>query len=151
MTTKESVLEALAKQKNVDKSAEAIAIKTEWLLALKNLFDQITLWSKEAVDRKLLEIKEGQVAIQEERIGAYYAPSCEFITPAGIRVHILPKARFVVGSIGRVDWESPPNEVILVRKNGNNWQFAELDAPCGWRYTPLTEESFWEMLGNMIG
>jgi hypothetical protein len=151
MTSKQTVLDSLEKQKNAEWSDEVAAIKKEWLTSLDRLFGKISEWLRDAAERKLLEVKPGQIGVREERLGGYFAPSCDIVAPSGITLRIVPTARFIVGANGRVDLLCPPNEAILVRKNGDDWAFAELDAPRGWRFIPLTEESFWEVLGKLVG
>jgi hypothetical protein len=151
MTTKESILQALKHQKQNEESADIVELKNEWIQALRYLFSQFENWLKDAVEQQLLQVRFDQRGFQEERIGTYVAPVMDIVTPAGIRVHVAPRARFVVGAMGRVDVESPPNRAIVIRTDKGRWQIAELDAPRGWRYKDLSEETFWDMLGRLIG
>jgi hypothetical protein len=149
MSAKTTVLESLRRQKELAETEDAQTLRNEWLADLKALIDQLKGWLAEAIDQKLLTIKEERTVIREERIGSYYAPNLTIVAPSGFSVQITPKARFVAGAEGRVDLESPAIKEILVRNKAGQWQLAE-PSNNGWTFRSLTEESFWVALGRLI-
>jgi hypothetical protein len=150
MTTKQQVFDTLRHLKNGHKPQDMAAITSEWRSALGRLFDRLQSWLHDAVDQNLLTVRGGQRAFQEERLGEYTAPVLVISTPGGIDVQIAPRARFAAGTIGRVDLECLPKKYVMVRKEVDEWEIVELDPHQGWRFRPLTEESFWDVLGKLI-
>jgi hypothetical protein len=151
MTIKQAVLEKLRNLKNGDRTPESSKIVADWLDALNKLFQQLQAWLSEAVDQKLLEVHYGQRAFYEEKLGEYTAPVIRIAMSTGIEVKIAPKARFAAGTQGRVDFESIPKKYILILRGDSKWEFIEMDPSQGWRFRPLTEESFWDVLDKLIG
>lgn len=85
----------------------------EWQRALSKLFSNIESWVAPAISEGL-ELKKGEVEIDEEELGKYIAPTLE-LEFEGIRVKIEPVGRLVVGARGRVDVNSPLGVCHLVR------------------------------------
>ena len=69
---------------------------------LTALYRQIAGRLSESVAENLLRLGEVPITITEERIGTYEAPSLKIITPRGEAVHIVSRARIVVGAFGRI-------------------------------------------------
>lgn len=108
-------------------------------------------WLSEAEQEALLSVTEYSISIHEERLGSYDAPALEIITPGGLAVSIRPKARFVVGGMGRVDFGTSSKSRILVRKDRATWQFACLVPAEGrWSFVDLDENSFWQTLNDLM-
>jgi hypothetical protein len=154
MTAKQAVFDLLKQQKQIDQAGKLVDMETvrrEWLEALGALMNTLHSWLKDAVDQQLLRIETTVESLKEERLGPVYtAPALKVITPTDVVVHIRPRARFVVGAHGRVDLECPPKKAMLVRKQPNRWQFADLTSGSAGRIRELTEESFWEVLMDLI-
>jgi hypothetical protein len=150
MPAKEDLLKKLSQQK--DKSAATRPeILAEWRKSLNELFRVFAEWLAEAVAENLLKVGEIPVEIQEEQLGSYDAPSLKIVTPQGVAVYIVPKARIVVGAYGRVDFECSPNRCSLVRTAPDRWQFSNLSpSRGGWSFEDLTEDSFWKVLQYLL-
>ncbi|HQU41285.1 MAG TPA: hypothetical protein PK867_00675 [Pirellulales bacterium] len=153
MTAKEAVLELLKREKEVgDAAAQGVdAIRREWLLALAELMAQIRQWLKAAEQEKLLQVEEYTASLREERLGNYDAPALKIVTPRGFALNVKPKARFVVGGMGRVDLDAMPKLRILVRKDRTTWQVAKQTGEHGfWSFADLDENSFWQALNELM-
>jgi hypothetical protein len=149
MSSKEAVLERLRNLKRGGSDSDA-EIREEWLQAIDGLFKQIQDWLREAVQERLLEVSFSKGIHSDGRLGEYSSPFMLIRSPSGAEIVIDPKSRFLGGMKGRVDIECPPKAAILVRLNDGQWAFAELDPPHGWRYRPLMQDSFWEVLEKML-
>jgi hypothetical protein len=150
MSEKDKVLDQLKKQKQalVAPEPEPKQVVEEWTAELNRLFKDFRSWTKEAEEQGLLEIQEQEVHLEDERLGDYDAPALRIQSPRmGIR--IVPRARYVVGGRGRVDFETPTQRLMLVRTDENKWKFARL---VGHKYetTDLTENSFWKEIGALL-
>lgn len=153
MTAKDAVFELLKRERDRGDTAkqDTEAARREWLLALGDLMAKIRNWLNAAERETLLSVKEYSVSIHEERLGDYDAPALEVVTPGGFVVNIRPKARFVVGGMGRVDLDASPKLRILVRKDRATWQFAKLAPDQGrWSFVDLDENSFWQTLNELM-
>ena len=75
----------------------------------------MTHWLSVAVAQDLVRVDEISVQVTEETLGTYTAPSLKIVTPQDRAIHIVPKARRVVGSFGRVDFQCGPKTTILIR------------------------------------
>jgi hypothetical protein len=156
MTAKDAVLDLLKHQKKqlaANKSESGAAALEDWTKALDQLMTKITAWLKEAEGANLLRLETYSATLEEERFGGkpYAAPALKVVTPGGLTVRITPAARFVVGANGRVDLECAPKKAVLVRKDRNHWQFARLAPQAGgWRFDDLNEDSFWQILGELL-
>jgi hypothetical protein len=149
MSAKEAVLERLRNLKHGGNASDA-EIRQEWLQAIEGLFVQIHDWLRDAVQEKLLDVSFGKGIHSDSRLGEYPSNFMLIRSPSGAEIVIDPKSRFLGGMKGRVDIECPPKGAVLVRMNDGKWAFAELDPPQGWRYRPLTQDSFWEVLEKML-
>lgn len=153
MTSKEAVFELLKKEKDVGDPVkqDPATLRREWCLALNELVGQFREWLRTAESEGLLSVKKFSVRIHELRLGDYEAPALEIVTPRGFAVSIKPKARFVVGGAGRVDFDAAPRLAILIRKDRTHWQFAKLAAEQGqWLFVDLDENSFWKTLNELL-
>lgn len=153
MTAKEAVLELLKREKQVGEAAsqDVEAIRREWLLAIAQLMAQIRQWLKAAEEEKLLQVEEYTATLQEQRLGSYDAPALKIVTPRGFAVNVRPKARLVVGAMGRVDLDAMPKMRILVRKDRATWQVAKQIGEHGlWSFVDLDENSFWQALNELM-
>jgi hypothetical protein len=147
MATKDSVFQLLRQQKE---EARNPPDREEWLSSLKTLMGMLQAWMADAIRQKLFQVEEFPVGIKEEQLGAYYAPGLKVVTPRGETIQIKPRARIVVGSLGRVDMECAPKKAMLVRTRPDHWQFAQLSSQGEWHFEDLTEESFWESVGGLL-
>lgn len=153
MTAKEAVFELLERERDRGGSAQLDleTARREWLLALSELLSLLRKWLNEAERKTLLSIKEYSISIHEERLGSYDAPAMEITTPGGLSVSVRPRARFVVGGMGRVDLSTSSKSRILVRKDRTTWQFARLVSAEGrWSFVDLDENSFWQTLNELM-
>ena len=153
MTAKEAVFELLKRERERGETSKLDVDTThrEWLLALADLMSMFRKWLSSAEQETLLRIKEYTISIHEERLGTYDAPALDIVTPGGVVVSIRPKARIIVGGMGRIDFDAPSRSRILVRKDRTTWQFASLAADRGhWSFLDLDENSFWQTLNELI-
>lgn len=146
---KEALLERLRKQRSAEEAIDVDKLRGEWLASLEELMSRLREWLSTAEKEGLFNLAAERVIRKEDRLGEYEAPALRIETPKGDIIEITPKARYVVGAYGRVDLESPPNKAILVQDSPGHWQFARL-APQGSTYSDLTEETFWEALGELL-
>lgn len=151
MTTKELILEQLRKQKDAVSDEDLQSRKREWLDSLTQLFSTLSEWTREAEAEGLLSRETYDVEIHEEHLGTYSAPALRLKAPSGGTVEIRPRATFITGGDGRVDWEgSAGREATLIRTDAKEWVFAELQASGRWYFRPLNEEYFWEIVGYLL-
>ncbi len=150
MSEKSKVLDQLKTQK---KALGATKLEPEqvlrgWQADLKRLFKNFRTWMKEAEQEGLLEIQQQEVHVEDSKLGKYIAPALRIQSPR-VGIRIVPRARYVVGARGRVDFETPAQRLILLRTDKNQWKFARL---VGHRYetTDLTEDSFWKEIGALL-
>ncbi len=150
MSEKSKVLDQLKDQK---KALGPTKLKSEqelqeWRSDLKRLFEDFRTWMKEAEQLGLLEIQEQEVHLEDDKLGKYDAPALRIQFPR-VGIRIVPRALYVVGAHGRVDFETPTQRLILLRTDENKWKFARL---VGHRYetTDLTEESFWKEIATLL-
>jgi hypothetical protein len=150
MAAKEELFTRLGREKEL-LEAETPEMLEEWRTALTQLFRQFAAWLAEPVAANLLQVDESTIEIQEPGLGEYPVQALKVITPKGDAVHIVPKARMVVGNYGRVDFECSPRRLSLLRREPDRWQFARL-APeqGGWSFQDLSESSFWEALQYVL-
>jgi len=151
MTSRQAVLESLEQMKRLTESEDTARIRSAWLQSIKDLFVKFEGWLQTARDRDLLQVRRGEVALSEERLGDYSAPGLTIAIPGGLTISIVPRARFVAGASGRVDFHFPPREAALLQRTNGDWEFAILDDRLGYRMVPLNEESFWMTIGKLIG
>jgi hypothetical protein len=151
LTKKETVLDRLRRQKAAEGVIDGQAMREEWMDAIHALMSLLGSWLGEAVQEGLFTVNDEVVERTEQRLGTYEVPALRLTTPRGETIRITPKARQVAGGDGRVDLESPPKKLILMRVEPDCWQFARL-APQegGWVTQDLTEESFWQAIGELI-
>lgn len=121
---------------------ENLRIKDEWVLALKELMDQIKQWVNETQQEQALLVQEHSLEKDEHYIGSYTAPALNLIAES-CNVEVLPVGRFAIGSIGRVDVTNHKLSHTLLYSSKKGW--ASLD-----QRKPLTKSLFIELLNNMI-
>lgn len=151
MTVKESVLQTLRKLKDPDTSSDIAADRDEWVQAVDDLFKQFKKWLSDAVKEKLLTIHMTKSHVESDILGTFSVPMMVIRAPSGAEIVIDPKNRFAAGTKGRVDIQRLPKVRNLVRTPENKWAFAELNPPHGWSLRPLTEETFWATIADLIG
>jgi hypothetical protein len=151
-TQKENVLDRLRRQRAAEGTVDRAEILEDWLKSTNALMSLLGGWLHEAEQEGLFTLEDEMIERTEERLGSYHVPSLKLTSPKGETIRIIPRARLVVGSYGRVDLECPPKKSILVRTEPDTWQFARLVPEAGgWATCLLTEESFWEAIGELIG
>ena len=150
MTAKEAVFSLLKREKADEEAGDSYRRKQEWLASLGELTAQLRNWLESAETETLLTVEETQVELREPGFGVYTAPGLQLTTPSGKVIRVIPKGRYVVGAMGRVDLECSPKKEILVR-NEAGWQFARLAAARGrWTFEKFSEDSFWEALNELL-
>ena len=148
---KELVLDRLRRQRIAEGTIDVIGLREEWLTAISDLMSRLGGWLSEAEQEGLFAVADEDVERTEERLGSYRATALKLTTPKGEIIRIVPRARQVVGGYGRVDLECPPKKSILVRAEPDRWQFARLvPENGGWTFQDLTEDSFWQAIGDLI-
>jgi len=121
---------------------ENLRIKDEWVLALKELMDQIKQWVNETQQEQALLVQEHSLEKNEQYIGSYTAPALTLIAE-NCNIEVLPVGRFAIGSIGRVDVTNHKLSHTLLYSSKKGW--ASLD-----KRKPLTKSLFFELVNNMI-
>ncbi len=154
MTEIEELLDKLRHQKGAIASSrddEWKRMRAEWIEDVQRLMDRIVVWLRKAEEDDLVTLDRITVAISE-RDGDLYRPAAlRVIAPNGRFVEIVPKARTVLGALGRVDLVSRRGRAILARFNPGEWSFVWDSAETGaWRSEPLTEESLARTLKEML-
>jgi hypothetical protein len=152
MTAKEQVLDLLQQEQQKNTNAAKAARRKEWEGALRELFLQFEEWLKDAVDRGLLTVSTEPIVLEEKKLGPPLAVQRLVAeTPAGVKFRISPKARYVAGADGRVDFERAPERISLLRKAPSAWYFMEFNpAGEGFVAVDLTEEAFWNRIRRLI-
>ena len=155
MTAKDAVLERIRAQQHDDNGGHvhrSLLVREEWLRAIDELFGRFRGWLTEA-ETVGLRVVEDKDHVNEDRLGTYSVPTLQLIFPSGDSILIKPKARYVVGGSGRVDFERVPRSMILVRKQAEPplWQFARLVPSYGrWTFEDLSEDSFWKVIDELF-
>lgn len=148
MTSKEATFEFLRRQQEQAGAGKNEAIR-EWTDTLRRLFQQFASWLGEAQSEGLLEVTEGHDHVSESG-NRYWVPIIRITAVGGRRIEIAPRARFVTGGTGRVDFSSPPRDYALVRKNDMQaWEFISI-ADAGWKRREFSEETFWEVIRDLL-
>jgi hypothetical protein len=147
------VLEYLKKEREGNTSAKMAARREEWEAALQELFLQFEDWLKDAVDQGLLTVSTEPIVLKEKKLGPPLSVQRFIVeTPAGVKFTIKPKARYVAGAEGRVDFERPPQRFSLLRRKEGNWQFVDFGTPSqGLVSEDMTEEAFWRRIQQLLG
>jgi len=150
MSEKAKVLDQLRAEKAAlaNSGFDPEEVRSEWLSELRRLFKTFRTWTKDAKRQGLLEIRNESVHLEEERLGGYDAPALRIASPR-VAIRIVPRARNVIGALGRVDFETPSERLILIRSDSNTWKFARLVGH-RWETTELTEGTFWNVLGSLL-
>jgi hypothetical protein len=150
-TDKEAVLDRLRRQRALEDNSDVAALHQDWLRAIDDLMKQIRAWLSEAQQEGLFVISEADAELTEPGVGSYPVKDLILTTPKGETIQITPRARQAAGTYGRVDMKCPPKKRILVRDESMRWQFAHLGpGNPGWDIQDLTEESFWQAIGDLI-
>jgi hypothetical protein len=149
-TQKEFVLDRLRRQR-VAESLEGKEQLEDWRKALDALMSLIRSWLSEAEAEGLFVVSEKEDELTEEGMGTYPIKFLVLTTPRGETIQITPRGRLAAGTYGRVDLKCPPKRQILVRDESNRWQFAgHAPGSAGWALQDLTEETFWQAIGDLI-
>jgi hypothetical protein len=153
MTNKSHVLQMLEDQKQQAKVdvSHPDEIKREWISAIEELYASIQGWLKDAVSKGLITIETSEVPLNEKILHFYNAPTLQIVTPRGQTIEIVPKGRFVVGASGRLDLRCGVRVRMIIRTEEGRWRFTDPASPAGWKHEAVTEESFWEAIGEFIG
>ena len=151
MEIKRTFMDLLRERKEQEEEIDLEAFKDEWLTELRERMAQFKSWLEADREEGLYTITELEVDIDEERLGKYKAPGLLLKTPGGRTIEIEPKARVIVGGLGRIDFSSVPNRFRLIQTEPGKWAFA-LVPTVGHNepYSELGEESFFEHLYRLI-
>ena len=148
-----SLIEKLEKRpKTVDAFREDQ--KTEFVVAVRALFDQIESWIPK--DMKVLDVTRSELSLEEPDFGAYDVPVLE-IRDRGTTVRLEPVGARVVGVVrsgghrliglrGRVNLICGPTNIPLVRDQKKEWKIV----PMRGEPRALDEDNFAEILGAML-
>lgn len=130
--------------------------KGNWLRALEQLFTTIEGWLGPAVKAGVLTTSRSSTDLIEQDLGAYQAPVLQIsdgkltvrLDPVGLRVAgvIVAGGNRHIGLRGRVDLVCGPVRIPLVRTSSDDWKALPLRGES----RPLTEESFAEILGEVL-
>ena len=148
----EALLGFLREQKEAAGKGEFDAKKTlsDWKAELAKLFDTFEKYLAKAKRDGLLKVVREETTIREDPVGDYLAPLLRLTAPDQRTIEILPRGRFIVGALGRIDFGSGPRTGMLIRKE-KGWEFVwRAGGPRGWDSKPLSEESFSEAVLNLL-
>jgi hypothetical protein len=148
---KQVVLDRLRKQRLAESIVNQEIILSEWVGAINELMAQLRGWLADAEREGLFKIIPEAIDREEHLLGHYRTQALKLVSPAGEVIKIVPKARHVLGSYGRVDLECPPRTTILVRPEIGRWQVTKLvPEQRGWMPENLTEETFWQAINDLL-
>jgi hypothetical protein len=118
--------------KYVDARKEAMHLIPDWQQAISRLMKQIRNWVEESDPKKVMQIEETEVEINEPGIGWYRAPKLDLGIPGGW-MEIIPVARRINGvkkphqngpsqsATGRVDITNTRLRYLLYRFGSEEW------------------------------
>ncbi len=121
---------------------ENMRIRDEWVLALRELMDQIKQWVNETKQEQALIVQERSLAKDEQYIGGYTAPALT-LTAGNRNIEVLPVGRFAIGPIGRVDVTNYRLSHTLLYSSKKGWASLE-------QRKPLTKSLFFELVQSML-
>lgn len=156
MSSTEALREHLKKWKaeaEADATRSDVArLRAEWLDDLRALMDTLHGWLRDAESDGLLRIHREGTTITEPKFGTYDAPAMIIQAPGPRSVHVHPVGLEMIGSIGRVDLDSGPRKVRILRQNDRSWALAR-SSPASralYDFFPLDEQSFASALDALL-
>ena len=145
----EELLERQKEEAEGEGSFDRNACLAEWLEWLDDLFSDMAGWLEPLRESGHLNFRRFEQPHHEELLGSYKAPSLVIESPTRHKVEIDPGGRIVVGALGRIDFTAGSKKATLVRSKGEEWLFASRRGT-KFEYHPLTEETFKEVLAEML-
>ncbi len=126
--------------------------RTEWLQDLRALMDTLHGWLRDAEDEGLLRIHREGTTVTEPKYGTYDAPAMIIQAPGPRSVHVHPVGLGVLGFVGRVDLDSGPRKVRLLRQKDHTWILARPSrvSPAIFEQSALDEQTFAEALDDLL-
>ena len=135
------------KKERVDAETEGIdwiARKSEWLNAVKQLFQLIETFLGEAIKQGTVAVSHREKQIIENHLGIYIID--ELVLSVGDEEIIFsPKGRNIVGGQGRVDVRGESGEGMLILQPGPRWCVVTSKYP-QLKLMELTSETLAELL-----
>lgn len=145
-----TLTEFLRKQKETENHKEfnADKVREEWLSTLTRLLGQIKQWLQEAEAERLIQVKEKQISITEDRLGTYTAPSLA-LTVGKDTIEINPIGRTIIGFNGRVDMQSTRGTISLFYSTSEDrWVYPAGTKPA--EFPAVTESVFTDLLKRLL-
>jgi hypothetical protein len=149
--SKALLIERLRREQQRKLDHETAGTLDEWLSAVQRLLDQLRAWVGPVEAEGLLVVEPIELTRDEPELCRYRVPGLKLSTPTGHTVRIAPRARFVLGALGRVDLLSPSHKLRLLRVEPDRWVITRLssDAP-GWTQVELSEATFWQAIETLL-
>ncbi len=125
---------------------------SEWVEDLLELMDRLHGWLRDPEQDGLLQIVRESTTLTEARYGTYDAPAMVIQAPGPRAVHVHPVGIDVLGNVGRVDLESGPRKVRLLRKARRTWRIAvpSRSSRASFDLEDLDEQSFASILDELL-
>lgn len=126
--------------------------RAEWLDDLRTLMDTLHAWLHGAESDGLLRIHREGTSITESKYGTYDAPAMIIQAPGPRSVHVHPVGLEVIGCAGRVDLDSGPRKMRLLRQKDRSWILARPSRASRSMsdLSLLDEENFAEALDGLL-
>lgn len=125
-----TLFDALRKTKGRGTEIQQLRMERDsYLMSLNDLYLNFKGWLSAGEKENLLFIRNTEVQIDEELLGApYTAPGLQITFPTANRiVDVEPAGTFMIGAWGRVDLKTGIREFILLRMRND-------DGSIGWRF-----------------
>lgn len=116
-------------------------VRDDWLGHLESLYDLISDYLKDYVDRNAIELRHSTVELNEENIGVYTAKRLTILIGAQ-QIVLTPIGTLLIGAKGRVDVEGSggTSRLVLVSKGmadpGQAFRVTVTTAPRGMHPAP---------------
>ena len=150
MTAKQKTLDLLRAQRNAVDAPAAVERRDRWLAALEDLYEQIHAWVGGTEEPGLIVWKRGPHHIKERYLEEYVAGQVDLVMPSGETVEFVPVGTYILGADGRVDVRGARGAAKLIWDRTVGWSNAIQNRLGAWEMEPLTEETFWALIGGLI-
>lgn len=118
-------------------------IRDEWIKDLTQLMARLLEYLEPATSKRLLRVEPAKFMLREDKaLGDYEAPGLVIVGPDDRKVSVMPRVRYAVGALGRVDLGSGTEAAMLVKQKSGwrvHWRDGSSDSPDG---VELTADTF---------
>ena len=106
-------LRKLSEEQREQEKVDWISVKQSWLADLAVLYGRVREFLQPHIERRLVRLSLGTTFLIEQHFGEYEVPYATIYLAERL-VEIVPRGRFIIGALGRVDIKGPQGEVRLV-------------------------------------